>query len=245
MTWCSLLDLSVDANALLDDCREHPDTRAAGVRLLSDTSHPDATDVGSVLLLDSGAPLSVLGVDTLYRLFESSPEQLARLVAQNEEQELSLTLQHLHDFGACCSGERETPLIWVCSQLTADSPRIRSAALHALSAYGWREDVREAVICDRLLNDPSPQVRSVVYQIFGNWATSATLTHLRTALQTKPDDQARVGAPRALFNARSDQSARSDTYSPRASTTNRHPTSTRSAESLALEWVTAEAQVSQ
>lgn len=137
MTWLTLLGRSVDPTTLVERCRDHPDMRAAGARLLCDTDHPDARETGGGLLLAPGEPLSVLGVDTLYQLYKHDPAGLAdRAATAGDEWAESLRIQVLGVFGERAAVGSDASLAWVLSGLADESPRVRRAAIDALDDYG-------------------------------------------------------------------------------------------------------------
>jgi len=202
LTWLTLLGRSVDPTTLVERCRDHPDTRAAGARLLCDTDHPDARETGGGLLLAPGEPLSVLGVDTLYQLYKHDPAGLAdRAATAGDGWAESLRIQVLGVFGECAAVGSDVSLAWVLSGLADESPRVRRAAIDALDDYGWRSPVHAAVVCDAVAADPSPLVRRAAYRRYGDWATEESLARLDAALRIETDDRSRVVAARALRRA--------------------------------------------
>ncbi|MWG36390.1 HEAT repeat domain-containing protein [Halomarina oriensis] len=207
LTWLALLGRPVDAETVLDRCRDHPDTRAAGARLLADTDHSEARPVGTELLLAPGRPLSVLGVDTLYQLYKhDAAELVAWATRERERWDESLFIQVLDVFGECSTVGPGVSLEWVLAGLDAASPRVRAAALEALTGYGWRESVRTAVVGEREApfshrEEREPLVRRTAYRLYGEWATPDALDRLAEAVWRDPDDRARVEAARALQRA--------------------------------------------
>jgi hypothetical protein len=201
LTWLALLGERVDADRLVDRCRDHPETRGAGARLAVEVDG-DARAVGERLLLGPGEALSVLGVDTLFHCYENDPEALARRAsADGERWSESLFIQVLEVFGECAVVGPGAPLDWVLDRLDADSPRVRAAAVGALAAYGWRDDVRAAVVDGAVADDPDPEVRAVAYRVYGEWASDGALARLTDALRTDGSDRCRVTAARALRRA--------------------------------------------
>jgi hypothetical protein len=197
----ALLGERVDADRLVERCRDHPETRGAGARLAVEVDG-DARTIGERLLLDPGEALSVLGVDTLFHCYENDPEALARRAsADGARWSESLFIQVLEVFGECAVVGPGAPLDWVLDRLDAGSPRVRAAAVGALAAYGWRDDVRAAVVDGAVANDPDPEVRAVVYRVYGEWASDGALARLTEALRTDGSDRCRVTAARALQRA--------------------------------------------
>lgn len=199
LTWLALLEDPVDPDVLVETCSDHPDTRAAAARVLYEQDHPDAAAVGTDLLLDPGAPLSVLGLDTLYHLTRLDPDPLIERAADEYGQwPESLLIQVLRVLAQTGPASTDASLDWMAFLFVNDSARVRAAAAAALADYGWHSTVRRLVDLGQLRTDPSPRVRRAVYRLCGEWGDEAALDTLREAVYTETDPRAAVTAARAL-----------------------------------------------
>jgi hypothetical protein len=101
LSWLALLDVPVDIDALSRRA-SGPDERAAVARICYERAILDANALGTELLLRTAAPLSLLGLDTLYRLNEADPQALLEAgAAEREDWSPALLAQALRTIGHC------------------------------------------------------------------------------------------------------------------------------------------------
>ena len=199
LTWLFRLDTVADDLDVRRRCRGHRDTRAAGARVLYGCDHLNAVRTGTDLLLGAAEPLSVLGLDTLYRLHDRDPAHLVAYAnANHRDWPASLTIQVLRAFGECDPVSDDVSLDWVFDRLDADSPRVRAAAVTALGKYGWRTDVTDRLRTAAPTADPAPAVRRAAYSTFGEWGDADAVRRLTAAVVVDPDPRCRLAAARAL-----------------------------------------------
>jgi|AntDeeMetagen134_2_1112570.scaffolds.fasta_scaffold04638_2 HEAT repeat protein len=199
LTWLLLLDTVADDLGVRRRCRGHRDTRAAGARVLYECDHPNAVRAGTELLLDATEPLSVLGLDTLYRLHDRDPAHLVAYANANHRNwPASLTIQVLRAFGECNPVSDDVSLDWAFDLLDADSPRVRAAAVAALGEYGWRTDVGDRLQTAAPTADAAPVVRRAAYSTLGEWGNTDAVRQLAAAVVVDPDPRCRLAAARAL-----------------------------------------------
>ena len=199
LDWLALLGTRVPPSLLVEKCIGVPELEAAAAQLLfvddPNADREPATD----LLLTSGTPLSVRGMDALYRLYELDPGRLLEYAAdRSADWEPRLVAQVLEVLAQCSTVDPDTPLEWLVAQVEHDDPAVRTATLAVLRDYDWRPDVRSAVDLNRVTTDPAASVRTSAYRLIGAWGGEDSLAVLRAAVRTEPNDRARIEGVRVL-----------------------------------------------
>lgn len=199
LTWLTLLnrpDMVHDAEFSPRTPRE----RAAVARLRYE-SDDFATPMKGIALLLGGATsqFSVFGQDTLYRIAIQDPGALFE-VATNSYQTWSepLLVQVLAVCQHLGTNITTEDLSWLTATLEHENEAVREAATLALGRVGWRSDIRGDPLLDRLVTDPSPQVRGGVYRMLARWGDGQALETLALALPTEGDTRARLAGTDAL-----------------------------------------------
>lgn len=200
LTWLTLLEQPLAPGVLEEHCTDTADERAAAARLLLASDHPQAMPVGlDLLYADCDAPLSVFGLDTLYRLAEHDPAAVIdRTIAEGidwDDQVLVQTLIVVAELGA---GNDRTDVSWLTTLLDHESPAVRAGTARALARYGWQDPLRRRFDPQGLVTDPDPEVRAAAYEMLGAWGDADALETLVAAAGSEPDDHARARAARAL-----------------------------------------------
>lgn len=199
LTWLTLLDRP-------DTLREAafrprtPRERASVARLRHESGRVDDPRADLSLLLDGvTAQFTAFGQDTLYRVATEDPEGLFALAATNHrawsEPLLIQVLAVCRHLGASVTTE---DLSWLTAMLEHERPTVRAAAARALETLGWRRDVRDSPFLDRLVRDPSPQVRAAVYRTLAEWGDTRALGVLQRGIRSEDDPRARLAGTDAL-----------------------------------------------
>jgi len=203
LTWLTLLKRPERLHTT-EFTPQSPRERAAIARLRYETDDFTSPAEGiSLLLGDVSAQFSVFGQDTLYQIALEDPEVLFEVSAANyEEWSESLLIQVLTVCQHVGANVTDESLSWLVSTLEHGSEAVRAAAALALGNLGWRTDVRSDPFLDRLLDDPSPQVRSAVYRMLARWGDDQAVSALTDALQDEPDNRALLVGTNALATRR-------------------------------------------
>ena len=144
LRWLTILKIPVESDRLFEVISDDPDERAAATRLLLVTDRSAARSIGPDLLL-TGKALTVYGMDTLYRLFESDPTILFSTASRNAHRwNADLIIQVLGVIHRCERTE-EAPLRWVIELLEHDSVAARTTASVVLEMYDQGIDGAESV----------------------------------------------------------------------------------------------------
>ncbi|ELY56538.1 hypothetical protein C491_13402 [Natronococcus amylolyticus DSM 10524] len=198
LSWLALLEYPSAVDTALRTCTWNQSVRTATARVLFENDDPRAKRTGVDLLLWEGRePLSIFGLDTLYRIVIRKPEYLLSIANEKHgEWEDAVLIQVLTVLQHCQSGVSPSSLTWILFCLDHESPEVRAAALSTLAEYGWNQQLRDAVEIEDLLTDPSPKVRRIAYDVYGRWNTN--LERVVTAVQDEPDDLARLVGVRVL-----------------------------------------------
>ncbi|WP_331234246.1 hypothetical protein [Natronorarus salvus] len=199
LSWLALLEYPLAVNTALRTCTWNRNVRTATARVLYENHDPRAKRTGVDLLLwDGREPLSIFGLDTLYRIVIRKPEYLLSIADQEHgEWEDAVLIQVLTVLQYCQSGISPSSLAWIPLCLDHESPEVRAAALSTLAEYAWNQQLREAVYIEDHLIDSSPDVRRVAYVVYGRW--NSDLGELATVVQDEPDDLARLVGVRVLY----------------------------------------------
>jgi hypothetical protein len=203
LTWLTLLEHPEKLTAS-EFSPETPRERAAVARLRYECDDFETPRDGISLLL-SGATtqFSVFGQDTLYRIGIDDPQVLFEVSAANyegwSEPLLVQVLTVCRHVGTNVTTEN---LSWLIPVLEHESEAVRASAALALGNVGWRSDVRDDPFLDRLLEDPSPNVRAGVYRMLARWGDEQALATLSGALLDEDDQHARLVGTNALVTRR-------------------------------------------
>jgi hypothetical protein len=203
LTWLALLDRPDKLRAAGFSPRT-PRERASVARLRHESGDLDSTREGIALLLAGAtSQFSVFGQDTLYRIATDDPGALFAVAAENYRTwsepllvQVLVVCQHL---GTSVTTE---DLSWLTATLEHESDAVREAATLALGNVGWRSDVRDDSLLERLVDDPAPRVRSAAYRSLARWGDQQALGMLTGAVQTEDDAWARLAGTNALVRQR-------------------------------------------
>ncbi len=206
LTWLALLREPPGIEVLEEHCTGTPRERAAAVRVLYVSDHPDIESIGVDLLLrDATEPFSIFGVDTLYRAARADPSHLfARADADfatwepQLQQQVLLACRHLRTV----IGDAE--LDWLAESLHSPHERTRAEAVRTLGGFQWHRSLYDRTDLRTLASDPSPVVRASLYRMLGEWGDDRAITAIRFAGMTDPHDRARVAAAEALVEHKDD-----------------------------------------
>lgn len=181
-----------------------PRERAAVVRLRHETDELDEPASGiTIMLEDARTQFTVFGQDTLYRVALEDPPAFLEAVAANyrswSQPLLVQVLTVCRHLGASIRGG---DVSWLTASLGHDNEAVRAAAARALGELGWRSELRDQLFLDRLIDDPSPQVRSAVYRMLARWGDEGAVETLTRALATEDDERARLAGTEALVGRR-------------------------------------------
>jgi hypothetical protein len=199
LTWLSLLGRPEEVHEA-DFTPTTPRERASVARLRYDTDDLDSPAEGiSVLLNGATSQFSIFGQDTLYRIATDDPGALFRQ-AQEQYQTWSqpLLVQVLSVCQHIGTSVTTEDLSWFVSALEHDVPAVRAAAARALGNVGWRQDIRSKRFLERLVRDPSPEVRSATYEMLARWGDQQAVGTLSAALVDEEHDRARLVGMDAL-----------------------------------------------
>ncbi len=203
LTWLALLNQT----DRLRTAAFQPETdreRAAVARMRHESEEFEETAEGLGLLLGgTTTQLSVFGQDTLYQIAMAEPGALFELVGDSYRGwSTPLLVQVLvvcRHVGSTVSTE---DLSWLTALLEHEDETVREAATLVLGNLGWRRDVRSSRLVTRLVEDPSPRVRTAVYRMLARWGDTEALEMLTGALQTEDHPRARLAGTDALAEQR-------------------------------------------
>lgn len=203
LTWLTLLKRPEKLTAS-EFSPETPSERAAVARLRYECDDFETPGDGIALLLSGvTTQFSVFGKDTLYQIGIDDPQALFEVSAANyagwSEPLLIQVLTVCQHVGTNVTTEN---LSWIIPALEHESEAVRAGAALALGNVGWRTDVRNDPFLDRLLDDPSPQVRGAVYRMLTRWGDEQALSTLTDALRCEDDQRTRLAGTGALVTAR-------------------------------------------
>jgi hypothetical protein len=197
LTWLTLLG---DSQQIAEFDPRTPRERAlvARIRYESDTT-ANSVALLSILLDGPKSQYTIFGQDTLYRIATSDPEALLQRAA-NEYQTWSrpLLIQVLSVCQHLGTSVTTEDLSWLTATLEDDDEMVRAATARALGAFGWRGDIRDGRLLDRLTRDESPHVRSAVYEMLARWGDEQAVRRLTVALRTEANPRARLAGMNAL-----------------------------------------------
>lgn len=183
---------------------DSPRERAATVTLLLETDNLEHPRVGvSILLDDVVGQFTVFGQDTLYRVSRDDPTPLLEKAASDYLQwDEPLLAQVLAVCTHLDTSVGQQDLTWLTAALETENEAIRAASARALGSFGWRESLRDQVFLERATADPSPRVRSAVYEMLGSWGDQSALSVLLYALVSEEHPRALERGTQALVERR-------------------------------------------
>jgi hypothetical protein len=190
LSWLALLDVPVDIDALSRRA-SGPDERAAVARICHERDVHNGSALGTEALLRTADPLSLLGLDTLYRLNEADPQALLEAgAAEREHWSPALLAQVLRTIGHCEPAADDAPFEWVLACLSHEVPAVRAAAVGAIGAYNWRPAIRSRLGVLWLVADDDPAVRRAVYRHLSEHGDREDLRTIVRGAAAEPDDRA-------------------------------------------------------
>lgn len=137
LAWLALLDHRLPPEVFLEHAVRPRSVRTAAARALYEGGDPAALRAATRLLVRDGTePLSLFGVDTLYRLATDRPDDLLDLARDDaDEWDVGFLIQVLSVVRLCVSAVPPSAVTWVAKYATHDSTEVRAAAILALSEY--------------------------------------------------------------------------------------------------------------
>jgi hypothetical protein len=200
LSWLALLDRPSVVDAALRTCTWTSDVRIALARVLHENDDPRRTRTGVELLLWNGTePLSVFGLDTLYRIANADPSYLLS-TAESDARAWTDTLlvQVLRTVRHCQATIKPSSIEWVTACLDHASAEVRREALLVLTQFGWSSRLRSAVDIESYFADDSPAVRRAAYRLVGAWDEDGAADALVAAVRNESDDRSRLVGAREL-----------------------------------------------
>lgn len=198
LTWLTLLDRP-DILSGVDFSPQTPRERAAVARLWHETEAVEQPEEAlSVLLTDLRSQFPVFGQDTLYRIALNNPEAFFEIAGANDETWSEPLLVQVLTVCQHLTSVTTEDLSWVIATLEHENEAVREAGTLALENLGWRRDVRDQNVLERLLEDPSPRVRAAVYETLARWGDEQALTVLTAGLQSESNQRACLAGTGAL-----------------------------------------------
>lgn len=134
LNWAALLGRDVDPEALATYVTDDRDEREAAARVLLASSAPDARQTATELLLRD-EPLSVFGLDTLYRHHRSDASDLVRIATDRRESMDPATLTQILSVAGECNRPTDGAVDDVADCLSHESARVRAATSRTLTAW--------------------------------------------------------------------------------------------------------------
>lgn len=198
----TVLDYPVDEQRLLETSLEKPRTRAAVARLLYERrdEFPGHRALGTGLLIWAGQePLDVWGLETLVALNTDDPSALLSMGFWSLHcWTTTVTVQVCTVLQDCRPPRTSASHEWVLHLLDHENPRIRAAAIRALTLAGHRDDIRARIPFHPLVTDEDPGVRRSTYQVLAAWGDPRSKGLLEWAIVDEDDERAQLLATRAL-----------------------------------------------
>lgn len=202
LTWLAALGEPIDYSVLETHCTDTPRERAAAARLLYETAS-DVEAAGrrgtDILVGDGSEPLSVFGLDTLYRLNRGAATPLlSNALAAADTWSLRFRIQVLIVLRVCHADAPDEHFEWILPLVSHESPRLRTAATLALEQHGRRPALREEIEVDDHFADPSLSVRQATYYALTAWGDENAAQWLKWALFTEQNQRGLLTVVRAL-----------------------------------------------
>lgn len=234
LTWSMLLEYRFPPDVLLEHASRPRSIRLAAARTLYETNESATLHAALRLLVQEGnEPLSVFGIDTLYRIANDRPDPLLdRARSDASGWDPAFLVQVLAVVRQCVSVVSPSSVVWIEEYVDHGSTDVREAAVLALGAYAWHPDVRNRLEFECLVDDPSAAIRRATYIALDSSDGSRERELLAEAARTEEDDRARLVAIRLLHRRNDDPfdlDGRSEELDPATART--------------LAWVVAESKV--
>ena len=201
--WMERLGSQEDILELTEQCQGDRELEAKAVNVLLAGDHPFMVDIGTELLLSRGVPLSLRGMDALLRLYENQAGLLFDYAEQHVDAWDDLLLhQVLRVLHKCSAADIERSIPWLLDLVGHHSDLVRSGAIRIISEYPWHPEFREGIQIEQLVNDPSERVRMAAFNLLGTWGDDPALDLLVSAVDTEPNERARIEGTRMLYRHR-------------------------------------------
>lgn len=206
LTWSTLLEYRFPPDVLLEHASRPRSVRLAAARTLHETNESATLHAALRLLVQEGnEPLSLFGIDTLYRIANDRPDHLLDLARSDaNEWDPAFFVQVLAVVRQCVSVVSPSSVVWIGEYVNDGSTDVREAAVLALGAYAWHPDVRNRLEFGRLVDDPSAAIRRATYVALDSSDGSPERELLAEAARTEEDDRARLVAVRLLHRRNDD-----------------------------------------
>jgi hypothetical protein len=134
LDWAALLRYDADPAVVVRYVSGARDERESAARVLLSSSDPAASETATELILRDG-PVSVFGLDTLYRHHRSDASALLEAVAEGSNSVSETALAHVLTVAGECGTPTERWVEWTTRQLDHDSDQVRIAAACAITAW--------------------------------------------------------------------------------------------------------------
>lgn len=195
LTWLTLLGGHVSTYEVVEAATDR-ETRAAAGRYLHESGN-DRT--ATHVVLDTESPLSVFGMDTLYRANRTNSRPIhGWAMGESENWETELLIQVLTVVRHTEPTIDERSLEWIYPLLGHEKSAVRAAAVRALNSVGWMDSVRESVDMELLSEDESPEVRRATYETLSEWGDEVSLLLLAYRVTVEENDRCRLVAVESL-----------------------------------------------
>ncbi|MFB6284692.1 MAG: hypothetical protein ABEK59_12320 [Halobacteria archaeon] len=137
LIWLKLLGAQVSPTWLIELCSEDQELRSAAVQVLLENDDVETDMLGTELLLTDSEPMTLLGLDALYRMNFRNPEHLLMFTGfWAREWGISKLVQVLRVMKTCEPPSRHVKADWLLEFLEHDFPSVRAYIVEALLGYG-------------------------------------------------------------------------------------------------------------
>lgn len=200
LSWLAFVEYPSVVDCALKHCTWDRAVRSALARVLHETSDPRASRTGVNILIGEGTePLSVFGLDTLYRIIQRDPLHLLnRARTEHSDWSDSVLRQVLIALRHCYSGMNPASIEWVSDCLDRD-PEVQVEVLLLLGEYGWSSSFRDKVNITEFCLHPNPVIRQAAYSALGVWGGDELQSAVELVTE-EPDDLARLVGVRSLHS---------------------------------------------
>lgn len=195
LTWLTLLGGHASTYEVVKAATDRETRAVAGRYLYERGNDRTATHV----VLDTGSPMSVFGMDTLYRANRSDSKPIhGWAMGESENWETELLIQVLTVVRHTEVTVDAESLGWIYPLIGHPNPDVRAAAVRALDSVGWMDSVRETVEMESLAEDESPDVRRATYETLSEWGDEVSLLLLAYRVTVEENDRCRLVAVESL-----------------------------------------------
>lgn len=202
LSWLYLLEKDVSTDLLWAHCTDDRDVRDSAARLVYDqrSDEADLEEAINLLFSEEDWFLSILGLDTLYRIALQSPQMVTDYMREEIHTWAPAQIeQTLRVIGSVGPVSGDVSLSWLVPLLDHELVTIRAATARALAGYGWQEDLRDQIDVQRLITDESPKVRRAAATMLAHWGDSRALDMLKNLATAEAEAQTRLHALRLLY----------------------------------------------